>query len=554
MGSPLLDRAPAEALPRRVVLGLAKDPDAIVDDGRTVDVSDLTLDEGANGTVDDPTGEVSEMVGKVVDAQAKADEGAIVEALAGLFDPGEVAVDAAGPAFVPPPPAPRLSVVPDAPPEDPGDPPAQVRPPPPPPPSVISADIELDGPTAQEPNVPAPFGDEFRSLVPTISGRSPTVDEAPAPAGLEYIAMQWLGTSGDSELHIAYGVGPDAPSDPRVMRRLLVLDGENWEIRRARFLAEGRVGLAIRHDHMVRVQDVGEDADGPFIIRELVAGASLREIGDRARGELPVDAIIAIGLQVARALGHGHTATSVDGTPFHLVHGELSPSTILVDNHGNAKITEMGVARAGAEALCSTNGGREGRDGYAAPEQRRGTPITAAADLFSLGVVLGELLAGQPLLRGGAHRLNQLARTVRTACDARGDVPAGLSRLVVRMLEVDPARRPADAEEVASALEELLLRGSGWPDVAAAVAPYLSAAPPAARHFPSSLPAREASVVVASPPEAVSPQAVAPKEASGAEIEPARGVKRLSPGWGRFGEALLFLVIAMQLFLIARLI
>ncbi len=320
------------------------------DQERTVDVSDLTLDE--LGTISEPDPHIESAVAEVVMAEAQSDEAQVIDALAGLFNPGTFNRGSVAPRA-------RLSVVPP-PPDAELDRPtsAAAGPPPPPPLSVVRDDAE---PTAQEPPDGVLRGAGFDSIIPTMSA------EAPAPRrdadGFEYIAMQRHGGSHGYELHIAYAVGENAPSTPRVMRRLVPSDEPYWAIRRASLLAEGRLAIAVDHPNLVRVHDVGEDSDGPYVVRELVGGASLREIADRARGQIAVEAIIAIGLQLARALAHGHGAAGPDGEPFGLVHGDISPSTILMDRDGNPNLNEMGIARAGIEVLYSANGARRGSEG-----------------------------------------------------------------------------------------------------------------------------------------------------------------------------------------------
>lgn len=222
-----------------------------------------------------------------------------------------------------------------------------------------------------------------------------------------------------------------------------------------RFLREARAAGALSHPHIVTIYDVGE-ADGyPYIAMELLGGAPLDEHIQAHGAMAPADAA-RIGSQIAEALGYAHG--------LGVVHRDIKPSNIMLSEDGRtAKILDFGIARVGeadrvrAElAVLRTQVGQVlGTPRYMSPEQALGLPVDHRSDLFSLGVVLYELLSGRPAFDGAGiatiaiqitqERPKPLER-VLDGC------PAGLSRIVDRLLAKQPERRFQSGADLAAAL------------------------------------------------------------------------------------------------------
>jgi serine/threonine-protein kinase len=205
---------------------------------------------------------------------------------------------------------------------------------------------------------------------------------------------------------------------------------------RARFLREARLAARLAHPNVVRVYDVGEDGDRPFIAMEYVDGETLGDLLTR-RGPLPPDEVVQLGVQACRGLAAAHDAG--------LVHRDVKPQNLLLGRDGLLKLGDFGVAFGLEGTRLTTAGTVLGTAAYLAPEQARGEEVTAAADVYALGAVLYELLTGQPPRR--AETLADLARPVEIQ-PPKG-VPAALSTIVMRCLAADPEERPASAAELA---------------------------------------------------------------------------------------------------------
>jgi serine/threonine protein kinase len=242
--------------------------------------------------------------------------------------------------------------------------------------------------------------------------------------------------------------------------KLLPTDRAGDESFLARFRAEARYAASLSHPGIARVYDYGESAEfgGAYLIMELVKGEPLSAILARA-GRLSPDATLDIVGQAARALDAAHQAG--------IVHRDIKPGNLLVAGGGTTKITDFGIAtavRAAQASHLTETGMVMGTAMYVSPEQATGAPVDASSDLYSLGVVAYECLAGhvpfmatEPLAIAYAHKHAPVPALPP-------DVPQPVAELVYDMLAKTPAGRPVSARVVADRadmLREALFLGGG---------------------------------------------------------------------------------------------
>jgi serine/threonine protein kinase len=258
-----------------------------------------------------------------------------------------------------------------------------------------------------------------------------------------------------------------------------------------RFLREARAAAAIESDHVIPIYQVDEDRGAPYIAMPFLKGASLEDWLRKRQQEKPGQALKpAVILKLGREMARGLAAAHDKG----LIHRDIKPANIWLDGAagGRVKILDFGLARlsetAGEQHLTQT-GIIMGTPSYMAPEQARGDKLDGRADLFSLGVILYRLCTGALPFQGKdtLSTLMSLATVVPAAPAIRNkSVPPGLSDLVMRLLAKDAAKRPASAQEVASAIaaiERDLASGGTGASQAASAPPAEQADPDAEEHW-----------------------------------------------------------------------
>ena len=232
------------------------------------------------------------------------------------------------------------------------------------------------------------------------------------------------------------------------------------------FLAEAQLAAQIRHPHVAEVLDLGEQEGVLFIVMEWVDGEPLGTIHKAAREQgnlIPIAITTRIGLHVAQALHAAHELKNqITGETYGLVHRDVSPQNILITFDGVVKVVDFGVAKATAAA----HGGRtavgqmKGKVTYMAPEQGRGEPVDRRADVFSLGIVLYQLVTNRHPFKGETP-----LKTLDKILDQKPVVPPitytptchpALNQAIVRALEKDKRKRFSSMAEMAEVLEVAL--------------------------------------------------------------------------------------------------
>jgi eukaryotic-like serine/threonine-protein kinase len=240
-------------------------------------------------------------------------------------------------------------------------------------------------------------------------------------------------------------VGQDTLLDRRVAVKTLHPELSGDAGLRSRFRHEAVAAARLSSPGIVATYDTGEDGGVGYIVMEFVDGPNLRRVLDE-RGPLPIAETARIGREVATALEHAHRQG--------VIHRDVKPANVLVPPGGSVKVTDFGIAKAGGGELTRT-GTVVGTARYLAPEQLRGEPVDARTDIYALGLVLYEMLTGELPFHGDTEMAISLARLSVAPAPVgigRPDTPAGLARLVMACLALEPADRPPNAQAVANAL------------------------------------------------------------------------------------------------------
>jgi tRNA A-37 threonylcarbamoyl transferase component Bud32 len=257
-----------------------------------------------------------------------------------------------------------------------------------------------------------------------------------------------VGTGGMSMVYRAFDSTLERRVAIKLMHRDIAGDSDQLE----RFRREARAVARLSHPHIVGVIDAGEEDGRPYIVFEYVEGETLK---DRIRrlGRLPVDEAIAYAIEIARALGAAHGRG--------IVHRDVKPQNVLVDEEGSAKVTDFGIARSMDDSGLTADGRVLGTTDYVSPEQALGHDVNGQSDIYSLGVVLYEMLTGDVPFHG-ENQVSVAMKHVREdlpdVSKRRPEVAAGLAAILDRMTCKDLRKRYPDALSLQADLEEALAR------------------------------------------------------------------------------------------------
>ncbi len=257
-----------------------------------------------------------------------------------------------------------------------------------------------------------------------------------------YRVLYRLGSGGMAEVYCAQDLQLGRKVALKILYRRFAEDGEFVE----RFRREASSAAGLQHQHVVSVYDRGEYDGTYYIAMEYLEGRSLKTL---IQEEAPLDPDRAIDLtiQVLRAARFAHRRG--------IIHRDLKPHNVIVDGEGRAKVTDFGIARAGASDMTQT-GSIMGTAQYLSPEQAQGHAVSAASDLYSIGIMLYELLTGRVPFEGESAvtiALKQVNEAPTPPSAYNPAVTPALEEVVMRALEKDPARRFHDADEFISALQ-----------------------------------------------------------------------------------------------------
>lgn len=221
------------------------------------------------------------------------------------------------------------------------------------------------------------------------------------------------------------------------------------------FVEEARVGSKLPHPNIVQVHDFGEDEDGSmFLVSELIDGMDLGEYVSAFQGlgaGPPWQIVSAIAVEVLKALDAAHTRVDERGRPAAVLHRDVTPQNIMLDVSGVVKLTDFGMARAMDRARMTQPDMVKGKLSYLAPELVLGVDPSVQSDIFSLGVVLWEALAGKRLFDAKTDfEVIQLLKNPRVPMLSmqRSGLPLALTTAVHQALEQDPRRRFESARDM----------------------------------------------------------------------------------------------------------
>ncbi len=278
----------------------------------------------------------------------------------------------------------------------------------------------------------------------------------------QYEILERIASGGMAELYKAKRTGVEGFQKIVAIKKILphLADDEAFV---TMFADEAKLAAQLNHPNIIHIYDLGKiQAGGYFIAMEYVDGRDLKTIQQSGRAlgvPLPVPLAVYVASKVASALDYAHRRRDAEGHELNIVHRDVSPQNILISYEGDIKLCDFGIAKAASKASKTQSGALKGKIQYMSPEQAWGKPIDRRSDLFSLGVVLHELLTGERLF-GGDTDINVLEK-VRSADVAppsqlNPEVPHNLDTVVLKALAKEPDDRYANASDLLRDLDSVL--------------------------------------------------------------------------------------------------
>jgi serine/threonine-protein kinase len=255
-----------------------------------------------------------------------------------------------------------------------------------------------------------------------------------------------IGSGGMSTVYRAFDEVLERDVAIKVLHASIADDGVQLE----RFRREARTAAKMSHPHVVAVIDAGEDEGHPFIVLEYVEGETLKE-RIRRSGPLPVAEAVAYAIEIGRALMAAHAE--------RLVHRDVKPQNVLIDPEGRAKVTDFGISRSLDQDGLTATGRVLGTTDYVSPEQALGEPVTEQSDVYSLGVVLFEMLAGRVPFKAESQvgvAMKHVREPMPDVQRLRPEISAALAAVVEDATAKETRHRYASVAEMLEHLEQAL--------------------------------------------------------------------------------------------------
>jgi serine/threonine protein kinase len=287
----------------------------------------------------------------------------------------------------------------------------------------------------------------------------------PAPERYgRYRLLERIGKGGMAEVFRASVDGLEGFRDAFVIKRIRPEKSDSAEFIEM-FVNEARICALLHHANIVEVYDFGQIGGAYFMAMEYLRGRDLAAVMRALRLRLravPPFVAARVAEQIALGLHHAHGASLADGRPAEIVHRDVTPSNIMLLGAGGVKVLDFGIAKAAEMARApelQKKGRVKGKLAYLSPEQVRGAELDGRSDVFSLGVVLWEMLVGQRLFASDNEFLtmrNVLTMPVPPPSSKRAEVPAAFDAVVLRALARDREQRHPSARAFADALSSVL--------------------------------------------------------------------------------------------------
>jgi serine/threonine-protein kinase len=278
-----------------------------------------------------------------------------------------------------------------------------------------------------------------------------------------YRVLERLASGGMAEVFLAESAGIEGFKKNVAIKRVLPHLTEKKRFI-SMFLDEARLSAHLSHSNVAQVFDIGVGDNAYFIVMEYVDGADLKAVIEhqkKAGTTLPVEAACLVAIKICEGLSYAHGLANNEGQPLHIVHRDMSPPNVLITKHGEVKIVDFGLAKASSQLEKSEAGIIKGKFSYLSPEAAQGQEVDHRTDIFAVGIILWEMLAGRRLFMGDTDfaTVKQVQEAVvQPLSQINKAVPASLDRILARALAREPSERYGSARDLGQDLTEFLYK------------------------------------------------------------------------------------------------
>ncbi|MBI2068299.1 MAG: serine/threonine protein kinase [Deltaproteobacteria bacterium] len=278
----------------------------------------------------------------------------------------------------------------------------------------------------------------------------------------QYQLLEKIAQGGMAEIFRGRALDSQGIEKPVVIKRILPQIAASPEFVEM-LVDEAKIAVMLSHGNIAQVYDLGKVADDYFIVMEYVPGKTLSQIMKRLKTlnkKIPVSHAVWLCSEVANGLDYMHRKTDLEGNPLHIVHRDISPQNIILSTSGTVKIIDFGIAKAKTKVSTTDSGILKGKFAYMSPEHAEGERLDYRADIFSLGIILFELLTGERLFKGKNNKEtihNVKKGHVPLPSSRRKKISRSLDQIVLRALAKDRTKRFQTAEEFQRELTKYLV-------------------------------------------------------------------------------------------------
>ena len=276
----------------------------------------------------------------------------------------------------------------------------------------------------------------------------------------KYILLDRIAIGGMAEVYRAKLTGEEGFEKPVVLKKMLPHLSDEIEMTN-HFIDEAKLAAQLKHENIIHIYDFGSVENTFFIVMEYLFGKDLNLMlkqSTEINQNIDLENILFIISKICEGLGYAHQLKNLQGSPLNIIHRDISPHNIFITYEGQIKLIDFGIAKATSNATKTQTGIIKGKVAYMSPEQAEGKPIDYRSDIFSVGIILYELVTGKKMFDGDTFEALQkiIQNDYEPPESLKPNLPDTLYKIINKSLQKNPDDRYATCEEMGSDIEDCI--------------------------------------------------------------------------------------------------